>query len=210
MRGDEAMDGTSSQDTSHGPIRRGDADEARLLADFTRSRSAAAFRPLYRASADTLYRMAYYALGGRRRDAEDAVQETWCRALAGLAGFRGESGFRTWLCAILANVCLESAARRERRRETDAIDDAIAAPASTPTTDAADAAQLAQIAAAMETLPPKFRAVLVMHDVGGYTHAEIASALGIETGTSKSQLTRARARLLERLATPQLQESARV
>jgi RNA polymerase sigma-70 factor (ECF subfamily) len=202
MRGGAAMDGNNIG----GGVQRHMAGDAQLLAEFRRSHTAAAFAPLYRASADTLYRMAYYALGGRRRDAEDAVQETWCRALAGLAGFRGDSGFRTWLCAILVNVCIESATRRERRRETDTLDAALATPVSTALADVVDAAQVAQIAAAMQALPLRFRAVLVMHDVGGYTHAEIAAALGIETGTSKSQLARARERLLERLATPHPQE----
>jgi RNA polymerase sigma-70 factor (ECF subfamily) len=69
-----------------------------------------------------------------------------------------------------------------------------------PTARAAEPDLKSSLARAIEALPEGYRTVFVMHDVEGYTHDEIARALGVQTGTSKAQLFRARARLREALA----------
>jgi RNA polymerase sigma-70 factor (ECF subfamily) len=86
--------------------------------------------------------------------------------------------------------------KRTRMRETD-LDDA--APVPNPTR-AADPDLKERLASAVDALPEGYRTVFVMHDVEGYTHQEIGVALGIQEGTSKAQLSRARAKLRTTLA----------
>ena len=142
------------------------------------------FRVLYRRHTPALYRLALRLAAGAAADAEDAVQDTWIRAGSRLASFRGESAFRTWLSGILVNRFRETRRQAARRAEE---------PLETfePAATAADGDRL-DLEGAIAALPPGYREVLVLHDVEGYTHEEIARLLGIEPGTSKSQLSRAR------------------
>ena len=149
----------------------------------------AAFRALYRLHAPALYLFALRLTGGRESDAEDVVQETWIRAVRGLRRFQWRSSLRTWLSAILLNCVREWG--RDRLHATDAPEPP--APAREP----ADAIDLER---AIARLPGGYRTVLILHDVEGYTHAEIGAMLGVEAGTSKSQLFRARQRLRALLA----------
>ena len=112
------------------------------------------------------------------------MQESWIRAVGGVARFAWQSSLRTWLCSIVVNCCRE--VWREARQKLVVADDAhVSVPAD-------DIAGRIDVAAALARLPTGYRAVLVLHDVVGYTHEEIAERLGIEPGTSKSQLSRAR------------------
>ncbi len=111
------------------------------------------------------------------------VQESWIRAVGALARFAWQSSLRTWLCSIVVNCCRE--VWREARQELVVDDAHVAVPAD-------DVAGRIDVAAALARLPTGYRAVLVLHDIVGYTHEEIAERLGIEPGTSKSQLSRAR------------------
>jgi RNA polymerase sigma-70 factor (ECF subfamily) len=120
-------------------------------------------------------------LGGRPHEAEDAVQEAWIRAVERLHAFRGESALRTWLCGITVNCA------RERLRRTFLSEGEIPEVAAAPAAD-----QRLSVEQLLYRLPAGYRAVLVLHDVEGYTHGEIAALLGIEEGTAKSQLSRAR------------------
>jgi RNA polymerase sigma-70 factor (ECF subfamily) len=86
--------------------------------------------------------------------------------------------------------------KRFRERERD-LDDAV--PITT-SKGAAEPDLKSRLAEAIEALPTGYRTVFTMHDVEGYTHDEIAKALGIAEGTSKAQLSRARAKLREALA----------
>src|SRR2546430_15535239 len=89
-----------------------------------------------------------------------------------------------------------SRSKRFPRRETE-LDDAAGVAAGRR---AAEPDLKRRLAQAIDELPHGYRTVFVMHDVEGYTHEEIGAALGVETGTSKAQLSRARARLRESLA----------
>jgi len=112
------------------------------------------------------------------------MQETWLRAVRHLGLFRGQSAFRTWLTGIALNCYREW--RRRHARELPAMTaDARAAPNS-----ASD--EVVAIGAALAALSVEHREVLVLHDIEGYTHDEIAATLEIEAGTSKSRLSRAR------------------
>jgi RNA polymerase sigma-70 factor (ECF subfamily) len=133
-----------------------------------------------------MYALALRQLGGDTAAAEEAVQESWVRAVERWADFTGASSRRTWLCGFVVRVAWEQL-RGATRFETEA--DALAATDErlTGTFDRVD------LERAIAALPPGFRQVLVLHDIHGFTHEEIATALGIVPGTSKSQLARARA-----------------
>ena len=164
--------------------------EQELVAAFVRERDETAFRRLYRRETPVLYRVALRFLGGRPSQAEDAVQETWIRAAERLPDFRFESSLRTWLIGILINCCRES-----RRRELPAAPP----PPDDSIPEGPGAAGRLDLERAVADLADGYRHVLVLHDVMGYTHAEVAMLLGIEEGTSKSQLFLARRALRRRL-----------
>lgn len=154
-------------------------------------------RALYDAHVDRVFRLVYRMAGDLDR-AQDWVQETFIRAFDRLAGFRGDSALGTWLCSIAISVSLNGLrqVRRARDREV-ALDDA-GLLGHVPIQ--ADPDLRTRLGQAIEALPDGYRAVFVMHDVEGYTHEEIGRTLGVQPGTSKAQLFRARARLREALA----------
>lgn len=157
----------------------------------------AAERALYEAHVDRVYRLAW-RMTGDAHQAEDCTQDTFVRAFERLAGFRGESSLATWLCAIAHSIALNALrkTKRFRERETD-LDSApeLSSPRRPPEPDLKE-----RVSQALDRLAPGYRTVFTMHDLEGYTHEEIGATLGIETGTSKAQLSRARARLREMLA----------
>ncbi len=158
-------------------------DDDDLIASFLARRDEPSFLALYRRHTPVIYRVVWRHLGGRADDAADVVQETWVRAIGGLAGFRGESTLRTWLCGIALNL-----ARVQRRgADRDAPGPPRAAGIALPRdTDRID------LERAIAALPDGYRDIVVLHDIEGFTHAEIAHMLGIEEGTSRSQLHHAR------------------
>lgn len=146
-----------------------------------------AFRQLYRRHTPYLYQFVIRVLGGNESDAEDVIQETWIRAVEGFSRFRWEAELRTWLGGIALNLCRGIFRRRDRdwlRSEPELE------TASATTQPAADVR--IDMERALARLPDGYRTVLVLHDVEGLRHDEIAVALGTTTGTSKSQLHRAR------------------
>ena len=162
--------------------------DAELLDVFARERSDRTFLALYDRHAAAMYALAYRMMGGREADAADALQEAWLRALPRLPEFRRESSLRTWLCGFIVNCCRE----RFRGPMFEAItDDQVGATA--PAERAID------LERALAELPPGYRAVIILHDIEGYTHREIGIALGVDEGTSKSQLSRGRDALRRRL-----------
>jgi RNA polymerase sigma-70 factor (ECF subfamily) len=172
------------------------ADESLLVARVLGGDRAAG-RALYDAHAPRIYRLVF-RLAGDEDLARDFTQDAFIKAFAQLPHFRGESAFGTWLHRIAVTVALNGMrrVRRFRTRET-ALDDAhpIAAAAVHDRLDLRT-----RLARALEELPEQYRVPLVMHDVEGYTHAEIAGVLGIPEGTCKTRLASARARMREALA----------
>lgn len=158
---------------------------------------AAAQRALYDSHVDRVYRLAY-RLAGDEDLARDFTQEAFIRAFRKLGEFRGDSAFGTWLHTITVSVALNGL-RKVKRLRTREVDLEGAESLGTSRREA-DPDLKVRLHAAIDDLPPGYRTVFVMHDVEGFTHEEIGKALGIETGTSKAQLFRARARLRERLA----------
>jgi RNA polymerase sigma-70 factor (ECF subfamily) len=168
--------------------------DVELIRRLVRGRDSRAFDELYLRHTDALYGTAMRLMGDAD-NAADVVHDAWIKAYDNLHRFEGRSALRTWLTGILINC-----ARNRWRDERDVIPlDMIADVASTPpiTLDV----DPIDLEAAIVALPPRYRAVLVLHDVEGFTHDEIADMLGIVQGTSKSQLARARARIREALTT---------
>jgi RNA polymerase sigma-70 factor (ECF subfamily) len=154
-------------------------------------------RALYEAHVDRVFRLVYRMAGDLDR-AQDWVQETFIRAFRKLGDFRGESALSTWLCSIAMSVSLNGLRRMKRSREREVALEEAAPVGFTPRE--ADPDLKVRLAAAIDGLPDGYRAVFVMHDVEGFTHEEIGQALGVQAGTSKAQLFRARAKLREALA----------
>lgn len=165
----------------------------RLLVEaFLKTRSEAAFLSLYDRHTGMLYRFASRLAGPGDHEAADLVQEAWMRALEGLPGFRWGSSLSTWLCAIVFN-CWRELRRRDLRAQELTLVEGTRAAHSPPSADAIP------LERALAGLPDGYREVLLLHDLEGYTHEEIARHFGIVEGTSKSQLHRARRALREAL-----------
>ena len=126
--------------------------------------------------------------------ASDVAQETWIRAWRGLPAFRGEAAFATWVYRIAVNTCYDLL-RKERRRPSEAMPDYL--DLSDPRAeDPYTSVELRpSVEAALATLSPDFRAVVVLSDIEGMSLPEVAEALEVPVGTVKSRLFRARRQL---------------
>lgn len=158
---------------------------------------AAAQRALYDTHVGRVYRLAY-RVAGEEDLARDFTQEAFIRAFDRLPTFRRQSSFGTWLYTIAMSVALNGirSVRRLRTREV-ALEHAESLGSRQRIADPDLRDRLHQ---AIDALPTGYRTVFLMHDLEGYTHEEIGEVLGIQSGTSKAQLFRARARLREVLA----------
>jgi RNA polymerase sigma-70 factor (ECF subfamily) len=170
--------------------------DAEIIAEVLRG-DARAERLLYDAHVDRIYRLAW-RMSGDETLAQDFTQDTFIRAFERLADFRRDSSLATWLHSIAVSVILNGLKKVKRIHGREIGGDELP-EVSLPTREAEPDLKL-RLRRAIDGLPEGYRTVFVMHDVEGYTHEEIASALGIQTGTSKAQLFRARARLRTELA----------
>ena len=170
-------------------------DERELL---TRAQAGdpAAERALYDTHVDRVYRLTF-RMAGDATLAQEFTQDTFVRAFERLGTFRGDSALSTWLHTIAVSVALNGLRKVRRLRREVQLDHAESLGSDKPRSDPLLRKRLDE---AIDQLPPGYRTVFLMHDLEGFTHEEIGAALGIEAGTSKAQLFRARARLRERLA----------
>lgn len=155
-----------------------------------------AFERLYRRHHARIYALCVRLHRGHDQ-AEDSLQDAFVQAWQRLADFRGEAEFSTWLHRIAVNAALANLRRAGRRDRHLAVvdDDAwFDAPAPAGDTDAA-----LDLEAAIAHLPDGARIALVLHDVEGYSHEQIAALTGLAVGTTKAQLHRARRLLRGRL-----------
>jgi RNA polymerase sigma-70 factor (ECF subfamily) len=160
-------------------------DEQALIARFLGGEESA-FRTLYSLHSPSLYAFLLRLLGRWRSEAEDALQDVWLRAARDLPRFRGASAFRTWLFGIAVNRCREII--RLTPNATEELSEDLRA-------EVVAVAERIDLERAIARLSLRYREVLVLHDIYEHTHAEIAAMLGIDEGTSKSNLSRARAHL---------------
>jgi RNA polymerase sigma-70 factor (ECF subfamily) len=179
------------------PARPPALDGQHTLVDRARRGDPAAHRALYDAHVERVYRLTY-RLSGREETARELTQDTFVRAFAGLDGYREDCAFGTWLHTIAVSVSLNELKRRKRQYGREApLEEALVMASNRP---ADDPVLRDRLAAAVAALPEGCRAVFLMHDAEGFTHDEIGTALGISAGTSKAQLSRARAKLRLALA----------
>ncbi|MEO8200448.1 MAG: RNA polymerase sigma factor [Gemmatimonadota bacterium] len=154
-------------------------------------------REMYDAYVDRVFRLAY-RLAGESDLAQDFVQETFIRVFGRLDTFRGESALGTWITSIALSVALNGLRKVKRFRTREAhLDEAAMVTGGKRRTEPDLRTRMRE---AIDRLPEGYRTVFVMHDMEGYTHEEIGTALGVQSGTSKAQLFRARAKLREMLA----------
>jgi RNA polymerase sigma-70 factor (ECF subfamily) len=164
--------------------------ESRLVAR-ARAGETAAFEQLYRGHSGRIYALVWRLCGGDRALAEDLVQESFIRAWNKLELFEGKSAFGTWLHRLAANVALSDRRARLKRVAREApMDDAVERTAMGERDVSAD--KRADLEQAIAGLPERARTVLVLFDVEGYRHEEIAQLTGMAVGSSKAQLHRAR------------------
>ena len=195
------------------------------LLDTARSGDEDAFRRLVEPHQRELHAHCYRMLGSLQ-DAEDALQETLLRAWRGLSGFTGRSSVRTWLYRVATNACLDAIARRPKRvlpidygpptthpgdpgeplvesvwvepypDETLGLPDGHAAPEARY--EQREAVELAFIAA-LQLLPARQRAVLILREVLGFSAREASETLDTSVASVNSALQRARKAVEERL-----------
>jgi RNA polymerase sigma-70 factor (ECF subfamily) len=153
------------------------------------------------------YKRRVYALAVRivgANDAEEVAQEAFIRIFRGLAKFRGDAALSTWIYRLAVNAALSHRARRGPvvidGRGDDGEGEFADEGAGAPHEQQGDAVLRGRLERALGRLPPGYRTVIVLHDIDGLEHEEVAAILGCHVGTSKSQLHKARARLRELLA----------
>jgi len=135
-------------------------------------------------------------------DASDLAQEIFLKAYRSLSRFRGQSAFSTWLYRIAVNACVDYARRRRHSGCLPLADELVAAPGEVgldPQRELERSQLHAELMRAITGLSLKLRVALVLHDIEGFTHEEIARVVGCSVGTTKSRLFRARQEVRRRL-----------
>jgi RNA polymerase sigma-70 factor (ECF subfamily) len=182
-----------------GPLGLGQADKASsedgaLIAAIHRGDSGSR-EALYHRYKRRVFALAVRIVGAS--DAEEVSQEAFIRIFRGLPKFRGDSALGTWIYRLSVNAALSHRSRRGPLLGA-AGDPEIPAEASIQeSAPVGDAVLRARLERALWRLPVGYRTVIVLHDIEGLEHEEVASILGCHIGTSKSQLHKARGKLRE-------------
>jgi RNA polymerase sigma-70 factor (ECF subfamily) len=154
---------------------------------------------LVRQHADRVYRLAY-RLSGNQHDAEDLTQETFIRVFRSVQNYQPGT-FEGWLHRITTNLFLDMVRRRGRVRMEALPDDYDRVPANEPNPEQIyhDALLGPDLQAALDALPPEFRAAVVLCDIEGLSYEEIGATLGVKLGTVRSRIHRGRQALRDYL-----------
>ena len=172
-------------------------DVPATLLDRARRGEPAAFEQLYRSFERPVFTLAL-RLTGRREEAQDVLQETMIKLLDRIAAFRGDSPFWGWLRQIAVNEALMLMRRRGKFVVEGEFEEAALVDAEQMLPPRAAEAEI--LARALGELPGATRSVLWLYHGEGYTHEEIAAAMGKSLSFSKSQLARGTRRLRALLA----------
>ena len=170
--------------------------------DRARAGDRLAFEQLYRSHCDRIYALCWRMCGGDRALAEDMVQEAFIRAWNKLDLFRGDSKFGTWLHRLTVNVVLSDRRIRVKRLQREREFSGNLERVLVGDRDVF-AGLRKDLEAAIAGLPERARTVLVLYDIEGYQHNEIAEMTGMAVGSSKAQLHRARKLVREVLKDPE-------
>jgi RNA polymerase sigma-70 factor (ECF subfamily) len=155
---------------------------------------------LVRQHADRVYRLAY-RLSGNQQDAEDLTQDTFIRVFRSVQNYQPGT-FEGWLHRITTNLFLDMVRRRARIRMEALPEDYDRVPADEPNPEQIfhDARLAPDLQQALDSLPPEFRAAVVLCDIEGLSYEEIGATLGVKLGTVRSRIHRGRQALRDYLA----------
>lgn len=161
------------------------------------------FEDLVRANEKMVYNLCLRMLGDEQ-DALDASQEAFFKAYRSLGSFRGGSLFSTWLYRLASNVCLDMLRKRPATEELsledeDEFDRLFRDPRPSPQQELERKEVRQTVAEALKELPDEFRQAVVLRDVNGLSYEEIGRITGLEQGTVKSRIYRARKKLADAL-----------
>ena len=183
------------------------ATEARRIA--AQARDRVRFEEEALELADQVYRVAR-RLVGSREEAEDLVQEAYARAFRSWRSFTPGTNLRAWLLRILTNLNIDRGRRIQRTPQMQPLEESDYYLANTLASSAGEEAleqeqvveRLSQdsVVHALADIPPRFREVVVLVDIGDFTYADAAEILDIPIGTVMSRLHRGRRALKQRLA----------
>ena len=160
------------------------------------------FERIYRLHSQRVYALCFRMMRGNAAEAEELTQESFLQLFRKINTFRGESAFSTWLHRMAFNIVLMRL--RKRNYQVVSLDEMLEPGEKTAGLEKFIASRdlrlcgtvdRMDIERAIEQLPRGYKVVLVLHDVEGYEHHEIAAMRGSSLGTSKSQLHKARTRL---------------
>lgn len=186
----------------------------RMLIDRFRAGDEAAFKEVVARYRDRIFARAYSLLKNRE-DAEEVTQDAFIRAHRGLANFRGDSTFSTWLFQIATNLAHNRYWYWWRRKRDVSVSldhqltadgdgtllDIMPADVDDPAEEAVTQELVQRVAECMPKLGSKHREILTLRLVHNLSYEEISDRLGISVGTVKSRIARARDRLREKLGT---------
>lgn len=141
-----------------------------------------------------IYRLCLF-MTGNREDAEECTQETYIRVLRHISGLKEREKLKGWLTVTAANCCRSFLGKKRRRPESGIEIPEIASTEYSPETEADARETASQIRAAIQRLPRKHRILVILRDIENYSYEEIGGILGLNEGTVKSRLWRARSRL---------------
>jgi RNA polymerase sigma-70 factor (ECF subfamily) len=185
-----------------------DAEDLQKIGEFLAG-DRRAFEFLFEKYRERIFAVAFRFVRNKE-DALDVTQEVFLRAYQGLAKFKTDAKFFTWLYRIAVNRAIDFTRARATRRTVDAEDphgEGEGLLASLPSPDAQDPADLAQrrelsgkLLEAVESLPPKHRVVFILHSMEDLSYKEIAGVVGCSMGTVMSRLFYARKKLQQYLA----------
>ncbi len=162
-----------------------------------------AFEKLVLAYEKNIYNIAL-RMTGNSEDASDMTQEAFIKAYNSLQSFRGDSKFSVWIYRIATNVCLDFLRSKSRRPTVSlSVEDNDGEDVQLDVADESQSPELLldrqmtreSVRRGLETLSPEYRQILLLREIQGLSYDEISQALGLEVGTVKSRIFRARKKL---------------
>ena len=158
----------------------------------------AAFDELVRHRFGEIYRL-LHRLVGNHEDAEDLAQDCFVKAYRSLRFYRGEGTFAAWLARIAVHLARDHHRHRGRQLRTIALELAEVEPAARPTEELTQRELVGLVGDAVEDLPSNLRAALVLRVLEGRDYEDVARATGMKRGTVRTQVMKARKRLMASL-----------